>query len=182
MVDRIFLSAAESMPEGSVLALDTEFLVRVGIQWFNIIVLSVFLVKILYKPVKNFLAERADRISSDIDSARLNNEQAEALKADYQKMLDNIGKEREEILNEASRAAVKKHDQIIFDAQEEAKYIKTKAKDEIKLERENAANEIRNQIIEVSNLIASRFVEVSVDQQTRDRYINEALADWSEQV
>ena len=182
MPNRFFLSAAESLPDGNVLAFDAEFLIKLGLQWLNVVVLFVFLTFLLYKPVKNFMAARAERISGDIDSARLSSEKAEALKADYQKMLDNIDKEREEILNEASRAAVKKHDQIIFDAQEEAKHIKTKAKNEIKIERENAANEIKNQIIEISSLIASRFVEVSVDQQTRDRYIDEALADWSEQI
>jgi len=142
----------------------------------------VLMSRILYKPVKKFMTDRAERIRDDIDSARLNKEQAMGIKADYQKMIDNIEKEREEILSEAYRAAVKRSDQILFDAQEEAKYLLIKAKDEIKIERENAADEIKMQIIEISNLIASRFVEVSVDQQTQDKYIDEALADWSEQV
>jgi F-type H+-transporting ATPase subunit b len=128
------------------------------------------------------MADRAERISNDIDSARFNNEQALEIKANYQKMMDNVEKEREEILSEAYRVAVKKSDQILFDAQEEAKYLLIKAKDEIKIERENAADEVKRQIIEVSTLMASRFVEISVDRQTQEKFIDEALADWSEQA
>jgi F-type H+-transporting ATPase subunit b len=182
LLDRFFLFAGEGLQEGGVLALDFETLMRGAIQWFNVILLAAILIKILYQPVKKFMADRTERIKNDIDSARLNNEQSMEIKANYQNMLDNIGKEREEILSEAHRLAVKKSDQILFDAQEEAKYLIVKAKDEIKVERENAANEIRTQIIEISNLIASRFVEVSVDQQVQNKFIDEALADWSEQV
>ena len=182
LLGRVVLSAGESLPPGGILNFDTQTLVAGGIQWLNIIVLAVIMYFVLYKPVKKFLGDRAERVSDDIDSARLNKEQALGIKADYQKMMDNIDKERDEILSEAYRTAVKRSDQILFDAQEEAKYLIIKAKDEIKIERENAADEIKMQIIEISNLIASRFVEVSVDQQTQDKYIDQALADWSEQA
>jgi F-type H+-transporting ATPase subunit b len=128
------------------------------------------------------MSGRAERIRDDIESARLNKEQAIGVKADYESMMEKIDKEREKILSEARLAAVKKSDQILFDAQEEAKYMIARAHDEIKLERDNAADEIKMKIIEISNLIASRFIEVSVDRQIQDNYIDEALADWSEQV
>ena len=182
MLDRIFLSAADGDLGGNVLSLDMELLIRSAMQWVNIALLAVILTFVLYKPVKKFLADRAERIGNDIDSARAGNEQAQKIKADYQRMVDNIEKEREEILTEARRAAVKKGDQIIFDAQEEAKHLLIKANDKIKVEYENAADDIKKQIIEISTLIASRFVEISLDRQTQDRFIEEALADWSEQA
>ena len=140
------------------------------------------LVYLLRKPVKSFMANRVDRIRDDIDSARINKEQAIENKAEYERMIENIEEEREKILSEAHRAAAKRSGQILLDAQEEAKYLLIKAKDEIKIERENAADEIKMQIIEISALVASRFVEASVGQQTQEKYIDEALADWSEQV
>ena len=152
------------------------------IQIFNILVLFALLGYFLRGMVKKFMAERTERIRNDIDSARLNKEQSAEVKADYQKMIDNIGKEREEILGEAYRTSVKRSEQILYDAQEEAKYLIIKAKDEIKIDRENAADEIKMKIIEISTYIASRFIETSVNQQTQDQYIDEALADWSEQV
>lgn len=183
MLDRFFLSVGESGGDlgGSVMTLDMELLIRAAMQWVNVVILSVIMFFLLYKPVKKFLADRAARINNDIESARFNNEQTLKIKENYKKMLDDIDKEREEILSEAYRVAVKKSDQILFDAQEEAKYLLMKAKDEIKMEHENATDEIKKQIIEISALIASRLVEVSVDRQTQDKYIDEALADWGEQ-
>jgi len=151
-------------------------------QWFNVALLAVIMTVVLYKPVKKFLAERAERIKNDIDSARANNAKAAEIKADYQKMIDNIEKEKEEILTKARRDANKEHERIVLEAQKEAKHLIVKANDEIKVERENAAREIKTQIIEISTLIASRFMEISVDRQTQDKFIEEALADWSEQV
>jgi F-type H+-transporting ATPase subunit b len=141
------VSVGESLPEGNVLALNSETVIQGLIQWFNVLLLAAVLIRLLYGPVKKFMADRMERIKNDIDSARLNNEQSVEIKANYQQMLDNIDKEREEILSEAHRLAVKKSDQILFDAQEEAKYLLIKANDEIKMERENAADEIRMQII-----------------------------------
>jgi len=181
LLDRFFLSVGEDLG-GSVLSLDWELLIRAGMQWFNVALLAVIMTKLLYKPVKNFLADRAERIKNDIDSARANNAQASEIKANYQKMIDNIEKEKEEILIKARQDANKEHERIVLEAQKEAKHLIVKANDEIKVERENAAREIKTQIIEISTLIASRFIEISVDRQTQDKFVDEALADWSEQV
>jgi len=178
LLDGFFLAVGE----GSILNLDWSVIINSLILGFNVILVIIILAKILHDPVKNFMDERAARIQDDINNARLNREQAMEIKADYNNMMANIEKEREDILSEAYRTALKRSDQILFDTREEAKYLLVKAKDEIKIERENAADEIKMQIIEISSLIASRFVEVSVDRQTQDKYIDEALADWSEQV
>lgn len=189
MLDRILLNIAflaqttletDSMPAGTLVQFDKDLLIKIAIQAFNILLLTAVLILILYKPVRKFMHDRAVRIKNDIDSARRNNEEAEELKMKYQELIDNIEKEREEILNQAHRVAVEKSDQILFAAHEEAKYLLIKAENEIKVERENAADDIKMQIIELSTFIASRFVEVSIDKQTQDKYIEEALADWSE--
>lgn len=170
------------MPAGSILQFDKALLIKIGIQWFNIILLTVVLVLVLYKPVKKYMSDRAERIKSDIHSARLNNENALELKRKYEKLIDNVEKEREEILSQAHRMAMERSDQILLSARQEAKHMLKKAEDEIEVERENAAEDIKRQIIELSTLMASRFVEVSIDRQTQDRYIEEALADWGEQA
>jgi len=173
---------ADSMPAGSLVQFDKAFLVRIGIQWFNIILLTAVLIFVLYKPVKKFMTNRIERIKNEIDSARQTNEKAKDLKAEYEKLIADIGEEREKILSQARRVAVERSDQILFAAQEEAKHLLQKAEDEIKLEREKVADDIKMQIIELSSLMASRFVEVSIDKQTQDKYIDEALEKWGEET
>ena len=185
MLDRIFINIAfltqnADMPPGTLVQFDQSLLIKIAIQWFNIILLTALLIFILYKPVKKYMADRAGRIQNDIESARRNNQEAQELKAQYRELIDNIEKEREDILNQAHRAAVEKSDQVLFAAHEEAKYLLVKAENEIKVERENAADDIKMQIIELSVFLASRFVEISIDRQTQDKYIDEALKEWSE--
>lgn len=170
------------MPPGSILHFDKALLIKMAVQWFNVILLTVVLVIVLYKPVKKYMDDRAARIKDDIDSARQNNEKALELKRHYEKLVQNIEQEREEILSQAHRIAVEKSDRVLLSAQQEARHLIKKAEDEIELERENASDEIKRQIIELSMLMASRFVEVSIDSQTQDKYIEEALADWSGQT
>ena len=179
MLDRFFLSADVS--PGNIMSLDLSLVINGLIHGFNIILLIGLLSYLLYKPVKKFMAERTQRIQNDIDSARANNEQSLAIKANYQKLTDDIDKEREEVLNRARRRADEAHDQILAKAHTAAEDLKEKAINEIGVERANAADEIRRMIIETSVLVATRFVkEFSVDQETQDRYIDEALAEWSE--
>jgi len=180
LLDRFFLSAGEELPPGSILSFDMELILRSAIQLVHILLLFGILGYILYNPVKKFMTDRADRIRDDIDSARLNRDEAIGIGAEYQSIMDEIDKERERILSEARLAAVKKSDQILIDAQEEADYMKARARDEIKIERENAADEIKAQIAEISALIMGRFVESVIDREMQAKFIDEALADWGE--
>ena len=181
MLDRIFLKVAEELPEGNILSFDMQLIINAAIRWVNIMILIAILVYVLYNPVKKFMADRTERIRNDIDSGRAQREEGRAYKEEYQKKMDDIEKEREAILSEAYRVAVKRSDQLLEDAKDEAEYLKSKAHEDIKAERDNAADEIKRQIIEISTLIASRFVEDAIDSKIQDKYIDEALADWSEQ-
>jgi len=165
---------------GSILQFDKALLVKLVIQWFNILLLTFVLIRVLYNPVMKFMAERTERIKNDIESARLGSREAQERKADYDKLIADIEKEKEEILNKAHRDAVEEHDRLVFDAQEQAKHLLAMADDEIRIHRENESDEIRRQIIEISSMIAARFIEASIDGETHDRYIAEALEDWSD--
>ena len=167
------------MPPGRVLAFDSVFLVELVIQWMNIAILGAVLILLLYKPVRKFLADRAERIRDELDSANLTTENALKLKANYEKLIANIEVEREDLLTKAHHAAVEKSDRIVFAAREEAKHLIVKAREEISAEKENAAEDIKKQIIELSTFMAGRFIEVSIDKNTQDRYVDEALSDWS---
>jgi F-type H+-transporting ATPase subunit b len=168
------------LPPGGILDFSAGFLVKIGIQWINIAVITFILIKVLYNPVRKFMADRAERIRNELEAANQTSENAVKLKSNYERLIANIETERESLLSQAHHAAVEKSDRIVFSAREEAKHLIIKAREEIASEKENAAEEIKNQIIELSTFMAGRFVEVSIDKPTQDRYVDEALADWSE--
>ena len=169
---------AEELPEGSILSFDKQLLINIGIQLFNVLLLTVLLIFVLYKPVKKFMAGRSERIHGEIEAARLEREKAQELKEKYEAMLDGIEKEREEILLQAHKKALEKSDQLLFDARREADIMYDRALAELETERKNVADEMKKQMIEISILMAGRFVEVSIDRETQDQFIEQALAEW----
>ena len=174
----IAVFAAAELPEGSILNLDKSLGYNIIIQLINVIILIAALTFILYKPVLKFLAARKQRINDEIDSARNIREEAAQLREKYEKMLEGIEAQRDEVLLQANKIAVEKSDQLLFEARREAETIHNMAKLEIEAERENVENEIKRQIIEIAHLMAGRFIELSIDQETQDKLIEQALSEW----
>jgi len=169
------------MPEGTILHFDKTLLIEIGIYMVNILLLVGVLAFLLYKPVKKFLNQRRGRIEGDLASAKQQLEEAEQLKAKYERMIANIGEERDEILSQAHKRAVERSDELLFEARREAEALHARAVAELELERKNAFNDMKEQMIEISALMAGRFVKVSMDRAAQDKYIDEAFADWMDE-
>jgi F-type H+-transporting ATPase subunit b len=176
----VLSAAGAELPPGGILAFDRATLIRGGINAFNIALLAFFLIRFLYNPVKKFMAGRTERIRNDIAAAKKTNEEAQELKSNYEKLIANINAEKEEILKEARKASGEEHDKMLFAVKEEVAEMKRRASDEIEVARKNAADGIKRQIIELSAAMAARFVSVSIDKEAQDKYIDEALSDWSD--
>lgn len=178
----VFASAAfaqaADLPEGTILNLDKNLLYNILIQLFNVSILIVVLIFLLFKPVSNFLANRKQGIQDEIADARRIREEAGQLKEKYEKMIEAIEEEREEILRETRKKAVEKSDQLLFEARREVEVIHDRAKTELEAERENLSDEMKRQIVEIAHMMAGRFVQLSIDGATQDRLIEQALDEW----
>jgi F-type H+-transporting ATPase subunit b len=175
----VALAGAE-LPLGSILNLDKDLLIQMAVQAVNVLLLTAVLAFLLYKPVKQFMAQRKERIAAEIEAAQKDRAEALELKEQYERMIADIETEREEILHAAYKKAMERSDQMLFAARREAENIYQRALSELEIEKENVADEMKRQIIEIAALMAGRFVEVSIDRETQDRLIAEALAEWEE--
>jgi F-type H+-transporting ATPase subunit b len=171
----LHLALAETLPDGAILSLDKELLIKIGIQLFNVALITAVLIILLYNPVKKFLAERSQRIRQDIDDARDIRKEAAELKARYEKLISGIEREREEILRQTHKIAQDKSDQLLFDTRREVEILHGRAKAELELERKNVSDEMKRQIIEISHLMAGRLVQASMDREIQDQLIEQAL-------
>ena len=171
------LLAAAELPEGGIMDF-ANLPAQLLIQLFNVSVLTVVLVLVLYKPVKKFMADRTARIQAEIENADRLRDEAMELKDKYQKLLDGIEAEREEILRSTHKQAVEKSDKLLFDARREIDVLYSRAMAELEEEKKRRLDEMKEQMIEISHLMASRFVRVSIDRKTQDEFIEQALADW----
>lgn len=172
------LLLSTEMPDGSILSFDKSLLVNLAIQWLNILVLTIVLAFLLYKPVKQYMAKRTERIKNEIEAARAEREETLELKEKYEKMIAAIEKERDDILLQAHKKAMEKSDQMLFDARREAEAMYNRALADLEVERENVMDDMKRQMIEISLEVAGRFVAVSIDRDTQDRLIEESFVDW----
>ena len=97
----IIVFLAQAVPEGRVFGLDMQTFISAAIQLLNAIILALVLTKILYKPVKEFMQKRSDKIKSKMDNADATMAKAQELIAEYDEKIRKIDKERAEILESA---------------------------------------------------------------------------------
>ncbi|MDR1514801.1 MAG: F0F1 ATP synthase subunit B [Synergistaceae bacterium] len=166
------------MPEGGILSFDSNLLIHIGIQWFNIVLLTAVLVRILYKPVKKFMDDRAASIREHMTSARRASEEARDLKAEYEKKLTDIGRERSEILLRVERQAALRSEQLVRETKEKAGAMIRQAEETAALELKRGRERMRLEIVELASMIAGKFVQSSMDEELQKHLADQALKEY----
>lgn len=152
-----------------------QFLRDFGFQLLSTIIIIFILAKLLYNPVREFLAKRKERIANDIKSADHANTEANELKAEYERKLADIEKERTAILDDARKIAKEVEVEIIASAREEVEILKNRAEIAIKREEERARDDMRKNIIDLSTLLASSVIAGNIDEETQNKLLDEVI-------
>ena len=142
-----------------------------------IAVVALFLIMsyFLFYPARAFLQKRQEKIRTELEDAKNNQEDARALKAEYDEKLKNIDKEAESILADARKRALANENRIVAAAKEEAAAIIERAKEEARLEKQKMADEVKKEIVAVAALMAGKVVASTVDVTIQDSLIDETL-------
>lgn len=168
------------MPEGSILHLDQQLLIEIAVTAVNLIVLVAVLAFVLYKPLKKFMAQRTEKVKERIEQSEKALQEANELRDKYEKLIEDIEEEREAILAEGRTASLERSEEIIADARKEAANIYRRSMEDLRMEQENSMDDMKKSIVEISTRMAAHFVTVSVDRETQDRYIEEAMSHLEE--
>ncbi|MCI6630033.1 MAG: F0F1 ATP synthase subunit B [Lachnospiraceae bacterium] len=142
-----------------------------------IAVFTLFLVasNLLFNPVRQMLKKRQDKIQGELEDAKQNQDEAAALKAEYEAKLKDINVEAEEILGEARKKALANENRIIAEAKEEAARIRERAEQEAELEKKKAADDVKKEMISIASVMAGKVVAASIDTTVQDSLIEETL-------
>jgi len=170
-------SLPRELPPDRFFGMDTQTLIGAGVNAFAVILLSVVLTWLLYKPVRNFLRQRTERIRNQMDEARESRAAAGELRTKYDHRLKDIDLERTAILEEARKQANEQRSQILSMAKDEAKDLKDRAGVEIAAERERVRDEIHTAVINVSYEMAEKLLAASIDRKAHDRLFADGLAE-----
>ena len=143
--------------------------------------IQVFLIKkLLIKPVKEIIEKRKQLATKELDEARVSNEEAAKLKAEYEQNLADAKNEANEIIASANRTAASKSEEIISNANKEAAAIRNKAEADIELERKAAVNGVKNEIGSMAVDIANKIIEREVNEEDHKKLIYEFIENVGE--
>ena len=143
--------------------------------------LQMYLIKrFLFKPINEIIEKRRKMATEELDSARVLNEEAEALKNEYEANIAEAKEKANEIIASANRSALSRSDEIIAEANKEATAIKNKAEADILQERKKAINDIKNEIGSMAVDIAGKVIEREVNADDHEKLINEFIENVGE--
>ena len=169
-----------TLPDGRVFGLDQQTLIQIVANLINVSLLAALLSWLLYKPVRKFMAARAERIASQIEGAARQQKEAEELRAEYEAKIAEIAIEREEILESARRMSVENAKQVLAAAKAEADGVRERAAAEVEHERERVRAEMKQVIIEVSTAMTEKVLMASVDDAVYERMFERTVSEMEQ--
>ena len=146
----------------------------------NFTVLVILLRLFLYKPVKDMLAQRKQRIAESLEAADIAAQEAAQQRTEFEK---ELAKAREASQTEARKAAEmteKMRQEILDAAKKEAETIKDQAKKEAEQEKEQIVVDLQRQAAELALHMTRKIVGEGLDETTQRRLVDQFLADLGE--
>lgn len=145
--------------------------------FFNLIVLYLLMRRFLFGPVNKFMENRTKEIEKSLDLAANKNKEADNIKAEYQKALDNAESEAFEILKNAKQNAMREYDDVLETAKKDAVQLMRDTEKSIALETQKAVKEMQEEIINVAFLAAEKAAEQNFDSKGSRKLIDEFLVE-----
>ena len=121
--------------DGRIFGLDIQLGFDVIMQGIAVFIMFALLSYILFEPVRKILEDRKNRIADEIDQAAADQAEAAKLKAEYDHKLKNVEKEADALMAQARKKALKREEEIVAGAKEEAARIIESANHEAELAR-----------------------------------------------
>ncbi len=152
-----------------------EFNATFFMQLLNTFIMFLILKHFLFKPVTEFMDKRTKSIEASIAEAELKNKESDALKAQYESKLTEIKKERNQIIEEATRKAQHRGDEIVSAADTEAKKTIERARLEIEREKQKMLNDLKGEISQLAIAAAEKVIEKDLDQNAHQAMIQQFI-------
>ena len=152
---------------------DSLFAPDVGLAiWTLLTFLTLLFVlgKFAWKPLLGALDAREKRIQGNIDDAKRQRDEAEALLAQYREQLAAGRRQAQAMVAEGREAADALRKELEAKAREETRTMLANARREIAREREAAVEAVRRESVDVALAVASRLLSERLDSQ-RDRQL-----------
>lgn len=148
-------------------------------QIANFFVLLVILRLTLYKPILKMLDERKQKIAEGLNAAEIARAEAAAAQANIQDQLLVARKDGQDIVAGAQAIATRIQAEAREQSNRDREVSLERARTEIQLERDRAIAELRGEFADIAVSAAEKVINQSLDRQSHQRIIDEALAESS---
>ncbi len=174
----ILLTAGETYER--MFGIDWQLLADSTLTIIAVFVLFAVMSYFLFNPARKMMQERQQKIREELESAKADMEQAEALKGEYESRLEDVDKEAEGILSEARSKALAGENRILDEAKAEATRILERARVEAQLEKQKMADDVKKEMITIASAMAGKVVSASIDTTVQDKLIEDTLKEMGD--
>ena len=144
----------------------------------NLLVLYLLMKKFLFGPIIKVMDERKAMIDQQFAGAKAQEDQAKALKEQYEGALKSAKEESYQIMEQARKEAKAQADRTVEDTQAKVSAMLAKAQEDINTERENAMRQMKDDVaslaMEAAGKIIGRNSVAEQDLSLYDQFIEEA--------
>ncbi|MBR1711279.1 MAG: F0F1 ATP synthase subunit B [Clostridia bacterium] len=149
-------------------------------QICNLLLLVFLFKKFLFKPVTEILEKRKAEIDVQYAEAEKAENEAKALKVNYEQKMSNAREEADRVIKTATESANALSDTIVSKARSEADSLKRRAENEIELERRKAFDDVKNEIGDIALEIASQVIDREISQKDHETFIDDFIRNVGE--
>ena len=142
----------------------------------NFTILVVLLRLFLYKPVKDMLGQRKQRIAESLEAADIAAQEAAQQRIEFEKELAQARESAQADAKKAAEATEKMRQEILTAAQKEAEEIKARAREEAESEKQQVAADLQKQAADMAMQITRKIVGEGIDEQSQKKLIDQFLA------
>ena len=143
----------------------------------NFVVLVVLLRVLLYKPVKNMLEARQQRIAEGLEAAGRASADAERQRQEFDKELAAARTDAQAEAKRLAEQTEKMRAEALEAAEQEAEQIRSEARQEMERERARLASELQREAAELALEISRKVVGAAVDESAQRRLVDQFVAE-----
>jgi len=163
--------------DGRIFGLDIQLGFDVIMQGIAVFIMFALLSYILFEPVRKILEDRKNRIANEIDQA-----EAAKLKAEYDHKLKNVEKEADALMAQARKKALKREEEIVAGAKEEAARIIESANHEAELAKIGARDQMKQEMVKMAVLMAGKFIQNQMDEADQNALVDQTLQEMGDKT
>jgi len=158
----------------------TTSIVNIACTIFNLLILYFLFKKFLFGRVDKVLMQRREEVETATKAADEMTKSAIATKKDYEKKIEKVDEEKEQILADIKKQGYDEYDRIINEAKRRGEQILVEARHNAEVENERAkevyAAQLTDMVVDAASKIAATKHSKEDDMELYEKFISEAGA------